>query len=109
MLPKVILPALSGGYSGLRASVVSRWGLPEPEWVGDLLQYLQFDCLGLVRQQAKERKALFKYRVQLDITDGHSREGYKAIKPPALPPFLEALSQNCSGAAGSAASRRPLG
>ena len=95
----------------LRVACFSRFplGLPEPEWVGDLLQYLQFDCLGLVRQQAKERKALFKYRVQLDITDGHSREGYKAIKPPALPPFLEALSQNCSGAAGSAASRRPLG
>ena len=75
----------------LRVACFSRFplGLSEPEWVADLLQHLQFDCLGLVRQQAKERKALFKYRVQLDIADGHSREGYRAIKPPALPPFLE--------------------
>ena len=44
---------------------------------------------GIVRQQAKARKELFTYKLQVDATDGHSRAGYRALRPDSPPPFTE--------------------
>ena len=63
--------------------------LPELDWLHDLLQYVQFDCDGLVRQQARLRADTFRQQVQLDIELGSSRQGYRAVRPPAHPPFTE--------------------
>ena len=63
--------------------------LPSPEWLHQLAQYLQHDCDALVRQQAQVRKDVFKYRLQVDAVDGHSKSGYRALRPESPPPFTE--------------------
>ncbi|CAE7237381.1 unnamed protein product [Symbiodinium sp. CCMP2592] len=63
--------------------------LPDLDWLRDLLQYVRYDRDALVRQQARARADSFKYHVQLDQTDGHSRKGYAALRPPPKPAFVE--------------------
>ena len=63
--------------------------LPDLDWLSDLKQYLAFDCDGLAAQQSKERKVKFQYHVQLDCLQGHSKQGFQALRPPPHPPFQE--------------------
>ena len=63
--------------------------LPGLDWLRDVMQYVRFDCDALVRQQAKARADTFKYQVQLDQAEGHSRQGYAALRPPPKPAFTE--------------------
>ena len=63
--------------------------LPDLDWLRDVTQYVRFDCDALVRKQAKARIDNFRYQVHLDQTEGHSRQGYAAMKPPPKPPFTE--------------------
>eukprot|EP00439_Symbiodinium_sp_Y106_P047455 s3639_g6.t1 len=60
---------------------------PAQDWVQDVLEFVQFDCDVTVKQEARHRAKLAKHAVHVDIADGHSRQGYAALRPQAKPPF----------------------
>ncbi|CAE7392400.1 unnamed protein product, partial [Symbiodinium necroappetens] len=62
---------------------------PPTEWLDDLLSYVRYDCDCLARQEAKRRKDTFLAQVSVDVEVGHSKQGFKAIRAAANPPFTE--------------------
>ena len=69
--------------------------LPSTAWLEDLLQYVRYDCDAVVRQQAQQRAAAFRYNVHLDQKHGSSRQGFQALRPEENPPFRE-VPYTCS-------------
>ncbi|CAE7620120.1 unnamed protein product, partial [Symbiodinium sp. KB8] len=67
--------------------------LPSPDWLSDLLAYLQFDCNAFARSQAKQRRDSFKYKLVLDQKHGHHRGAFQTIRGPTPPPFTEVPCQ----------------
>ena len=60
---------------------------PSQEWLTTCLAYLQHDCRALVRQEAKRRHDLFKYRLEMDRKHGSSTQGFAAMRPDQHPPI----------------------
>ena len=77
---------------------------PPPDWLDDLLSYVRYDCDCLARQEAKRRKDTFLAQVSVDVEVGHSKQGFKAIRAAANPPFTEVPCQVRSDAAACPAS-----
>ena len=72
---------------------------PPAEWVKDVLDYVQFDCIAEVRRRARHREGLFKQQVRRDEVSGSAigfqqLRGRKVAPLQALPTFaVQALSK----------------
>ena len=60
---------------------------PPEEWLREVIELVQHDCIAMVRQEASHRQALFRFRNHLDEKQNSSRAAYAALRPHARPPF----------------------
>ena len=60
---------------------------PPEEWLREVIELVQHDCCAIVRQEARHRQALFRFRNHLDEKSNSSRAAFAALRPRARPPF----------------------
>ena len=74
-------------YDVAAASPLCADCFPPAAWLADVAAYVRYDCDCLVKQEAKRRQSLAKYKIQLDVSSGHSRVGYRGLRKPERPPL----------------------
>ena len=58
---------------------------PPCDWLADVLFCAKFACESQLRKEAKLRRLRFEYLVQVDISTGSSRCGFKSLRPRPRP------------------------
>ena len=69
------------------------YDFPTLEWTHSALQLLEFDCQAWAAREVQVRQHSFLVASHVDELEGHSRQGFKALKPRPKPPF-QAVSSN---------------
>ena len=60
---------------------------PSWEWVNDVMQLVEFSCQALAAQDATRKSKLQAFQIQEDLSLGHSRESFAALRGKHKPPF----------------------
>ena len=63
------------------------WENPPLEWVRDVFAWTKCSCDAMVRQAAKHRAQLAKFRAHWDAKHAGHKQAFASIKPPPHPPF----------------------
>ena len=60
---------------------------PSWEWVNDVMQLVEFSCQALAAQDSACKSRLQAFQIQEDLSLGHSRESFAALRGKHKPPF----------------------
>ena len=83
------------GYGACFSDCMLQWecvpyfpqDFPTLEWRHSALQLLEFDCQAWAAREVQVRQHSCQVASRVDELEGHSRQGFKALKPQPKPPF----------------------